>query len=160
MPNGNIICEVLGYKYRHFSDTKTPSSLYIITALLLQSKIISLDEIYSWVMTRIYLAKLTINLTCVIFFQFQLSPTDKSIQIDWETDLDEAKEYVRKLNIISTNKEKEPEPEVEKDEIDVNTFFGILFLTAIICIKMLRIQSYLCSIALYNSRNYFYHLES
>lgn len=49
MPNGNIICEVLGYKYRHFSDAKTPSSLYIITALLLQSKIISLDDIFSWV---------------------------------------------------------------------------------------------------------------
>lgn len=49
MPNGNIICEVLGYKYRHFSDTKTPGSLYIITALLLQSKIISLDDIFSWV---------------------------------------------------------------------------------------------------------------
>lgn len=73
--------------------------------------------------------------------------------------MDEAKEYVRKLNIISTNKEKEPEPEVEKDEIDVNTFFGILFLTAIICIKMLRIQTNLCSIALYNSRNSFYRLE-
>lgn len=51
MPNGNIICEVLGYKYRNFSDTKTPSSLYIITALLLQSKIICLDDIYTWVRT-------------------------------------------------------------------------------------------------------------
>lgn len=52
MPNGTIICEVLGYKYRHFSDTKTPSSLYVITALLLQSKIICLDDIYSWVMMK------------------------------------------------------------------------------------------------------------
>ncbi|XP_037040201.1 THO complex subunit 2 isoform X2 [Bradysia coprophila] len=96
MPNGNIICEVLGYKYRHFSDSKTPSSLYVITALLLQSKIISLDDIYSW-----------------------LSPTDKSIQIDWETDLDDAKEYVRKLNVISiNNNNKEPEAEVEKEEND------------------------------------------
>lgn len=69
----------------------------------------------------------------------QLSPTDKSIQIDWETDLDDAKEYVRKLNIISiNNNNKESEPEVEKEENDVNTFFGLLFLTAIICIKMLR----------------------
>lgn len=49
MPKGNIICEVLGYKYRYFSDTKTPHSLYLITALLLQSKIISLEDIYSWV---------------------------------------------------------------------------------------------------------------
>lgn len=49
MPKGNIICEVLGYKYRYFSDTKTPYSLYTITALLLQSKIIALEDIYSWV---------------------------------------------------------------------------------------------------------------
>lgn len=49
MPNGNIICEILGYKYRYFSDTKTPSSLYIITALLLQSDLIRLNDIYSWV---------------------------------------------------------------------------------------------------------------
>ncbi|KAJ6649298.1 THO complex subunit 2, partial [Pseudolycoriella hygida] len=96
MPNGSIICEVLGYKYRHFSDGKTPTSLYIITALLLQSKIILLDEIFSW-----------------------LSPTDKSIQIDWENDLDEAKEFVRKLNLIITNNNaKEPEVEVEKEEND------------------------------------------
>lgn len=52
MPNGNIICEVLGYKYRYFCDTKTPKSLYVITALLLQSGLISLDDIYSWVCWR------------------------------------------------------------------------------------------------------------
>lgn len=50
MPDDNIICEVLGYKYRYFSTTKTPSSLYTITALLLQSNIILLDEIFPWVM--------------------------------------------------------------------------------------------------------------
>ena len=36
MPNANVICEILGYKYRYFHDTETPRSLYIITALLLQ----------------------------------------------------------------------------------------------------------------------------
>lgn len=45
-----------------------------------------------------------------------MSPSDKSLIVDWETDLEDAKEYVRKLNIISTNKEKEPEVEVEKAE--------------------------------------------
>lgn len=49
MPNGNVVCEILGYKYRYFSDTKTPQSLYTITALLLQSSIIRLDDIYTWV---------------------------------------------------------------------------------------------------------------
>lgn len=46
--------------------------------------------------------------------------------------MDDAKEYVRKLNIISINNaNKEPEPEIEKEENDVNRkFFGLIFLTA------------------------------
>lgn len=49
MPDGSIICEVLGYKYRNFADSKTPNSLYKVTALLLQNGVISLDDIYTWV---------------------------------------------------------------------------------------------------------------
>lgn len=60
---------------------------------------------------------------------FQLSPTDKSIQIDWESDLDDAKEYVRKMNVISiNNNNKEPEAEVEKEENDVNKIFSDYFI--------------------------------
>ena len=47
--DGNIICEVLGYKYRHFADTKTPESLFKVTTLLLQHGVIVLDDIYVWV---------------------------------------------------------------------------------------------------------------
>lgn len=49
MPNANVICEILGYKYRYFADAETPRSLYIITALLLQCGLIRLDDIYTWV---------------------------------------------------------------------------------------------------------------
>lgn len=49
MRNGNIICEVLGYKFRYFSESTTPESLYKITALLLKYSVIDLDEIYAWV---------------------------------------------------------------------------------------------------------------
>lgn len=51
MPRGAVISEVLGYKYRYLAeDGRTPPrSLYVITALLLQAKLIALDEIYSWV---------------------------------------------------------------------------------------------------------------
>ncbi|XP_055678901.1 THO complex subunit 2 isoform X3 [Lutzomyia longipalpis] len=92
MPDGQIICEVLGYKYSHYADIGTPESLYKVTAILLQNSVISLDEIYSW-----------------------LSPSDKTIIADWETEMTNAKEFVRKLNIVSTNKDKEPENEPEKD---------------------------------------------
>lgn len=65
MPKGNVICEVLGYKYRYFSDTKTPHSLYTITALLLQSNIIVLEDIYSWVSKIIILR--------ILHFKFSIS---------------------------------------------------------------------------------------
>lgn len=78
--DGNIICEVLGYKYRHFATaTSTPSSLYKVTALLLQHNVIKLEDIYNW-----------------------LSPADKEIIADWDAELNDAKEFVRKLNVIST----------------------------------------------------------
>uniref|UniRef100_A0A182R0W0 THO complex subunit 2 n=1 Tax=Anopheles farauti TaxID=69004 RepID=A0A182R0W0_9DIPT len=88
--DGNIICEVLGYKYRYFADVQTPGSLFKVTALLLQHSVIKLDDIYSW-----------------------LNPPDESIIEDWEAEMTQAKEYVRKLNIILTNKDKDPEQEPE-----------------------------------------------
>ncbi|XP_053672541.1 THO complex subunit 2 [Anopheles nili] len=88
--DGNIICEVLGYKYRYFADVQTPGSLFKVTALLLQHGVIKLDDIYAW-----------------------LNPPDKSIVADWDAEMAQAKEYVRKLNIIVTNKDKEPEQEPE-----------------------------------------------
>lgn len=49
MSNSDVICEILGYKYRYFADIETPRSLYIITALLLQFGLIRLEQIYKWV---------------------------------------------------------------------------------------------------------------
>uniref|UniRef100_A0A182M4N4 THO complex subunit 2 n=1 Tax=Anopheles culicifacies TaxID=139723 RepID=A0A182M4N4_9DIPT len=88
--DGNIICEVLGYKYRYFADVQTPVSLFKVTALLLLHRVIKLDDIYAW-----------------------LNPPDKTIVADWEAEMAQAKEYVRKLNVILTNKDKEPEQEPE-----------------------------------------------
>lgn len=50
----------------------------------------------------------------------QLNPTDRSLQTDWEQEIDDAKEFVRKLNVISTNKDKEMEVEDEKDDFEVS----------------------------------------
>lgn len=51
----------------------------------------------------------------------QLNPPDRQLQTDWNTELDDAKEYVRKLNVISTNKDKEIDVDTEKDEFEVNS---------------------------------------
>lgn len=121
MPNGNIICEILGYKYRYFSDAQTPSSLYTITALLLQSELIHLNDIYSWVSCEHISLTSWLKYSPFSFILLQLNPPDRELQTDWQTELDEAKEYVRKLNVISTNKDKEMDIDNEKDEFEVNS---------------------------------------
>lgn len=102
MPTGAIICEVLGYKFSYFShkDQRTPRSLYHVCALLLKHGVIDLNDVYMW-----------------------LTPNDGKIKADWEQDLADAREMVRKLNLISTNKKDEekdppPPPSVKKfDEV-------------------------------------------
>lgn len=45
------------------------------------------------------------------------------MQTEWEQELDDAKEYVRKLNVISINKDKEMEVDDEKDDLEVSFRF-------------------------------------
>ncbi|XP_066999560.2 THO complex subunit 2 isoform X2 [Anabrus simplex] len=95
MCDPKILCEVLGFKYCFYqgnADEVTPKSLYLVTALMLQHGIIALEDIYCW-----------------------LAPEDKIIYKEWEKEMKEAKEYVRKLNIIST-KEKDKDETVEEKE--------------------------------------------
>ncbi|KAH8248629.1 hypothetical protein KR032_001611, partial [Drosophila birchii] len=110
MPTGAIICEVLGYKFCYFKDSRTPRSLYHVCALLLKHGVIQLDDVYVW-----------------------LTPNDGSIKADWEGDLADAREMVRKLNLISTNKKDEdkdppPPPSVKKfdeEKYNANQKFGL-----------------------------------
>lgn len=91
MNDPKTICEVLGSKYTFLrnSEEPVPRSLYIVTAQLLQHGIISLNDIYVW-----------------------LTPEDKVMHKECEKSMKDAKEYIRKLQIISiSNKEKEDTPE-------------------------------------------------
>ncbi|XP_022903408.2 THO complex subunit 2 [Onthophagus taurus] len=108
MNDPKIICEVLGSKYIFYRNTneKVPKSLCVLTAQLLQHNIINLDDIYIW-----------------------LSPDDKTMQKECEKDMKDAKEYVRKLQIISiSNKEKEETPEERDNPVEryyFNQKFGL-----------------------------------
>ncbi|XP_068150279.1 THO complex subunit 2 [Drosophila tropicalis] len=110
MPTGAIICEVLGYKFCHFKDGRTPRSLYHVCALLLKHGVIELNDVYLW-----------------------LTPNDGSIKTDWEEDLADAREKVRKLHLITTNKkgeDKEPPPppttkKFDEEKYNVNQKFGL-----------------------------------
>ena len=130
MPNGSIICEVLGYKFRYFSDTKTPRSLFHVCSLLLKYAVIDLNDIYVWVRTNKKKQQSLVLLLMDCVSALQLTPTDGTIIREWEQDLADAKEFVRKLNIIVTNKDKEPtEPEPEKEYSLVSYFYYCLEVT-------------------------------
>jgi len=47
----------------------------------------------------------------------KLTPDDKIIHKEWEKDMKEAKEYVRKLSIISTKDKDKEEPVEEKENV-------------------------------------------
>ncbi|XP_044748967.1 THO complex subunit 2 isoform X1 [Coccinella septempunctata] len=98
MSDPKIISEVLGSKYSFLRNTENgaPKSLHILTAQLLQNSIISLDDIYPW-----------------------LTPDDKIMQKECEKNMKEAKEYFRKLQVISVNKtDKEETPEEPENPIE------------------------------------------
>lgn len=66
--------------------------------------------------------KIYINCNYLINNFLKLNPSDKVIISEWEQDLADAKEFVRKLNVIVTNKDKEqPDPEPEKEINEVVT---------------------------------------
>ncbi|XP_043266760.1 THO complex subunit 2 isoform X2 [Venturia canescens] len=103
MSDQQVLCEVLGFKYRSTADS-TPFSLQKVTALMLQHGVIELDDILPW-----------------------LVPDDKSIIKDHAQAMKQAKEYVRKMSVIST-KDKEEVPEEKEnvqDKYGSNQKFGL-----------------------------------
>ncbi|XP_063988875.1 THO complex subunit 2 isoform X2 [Diachasmimorpha longicaudata] len=103
MCDEQVLCEVLGFKYRSTVDS-TPFSLQKLTALMLQHKVIHLDNILPW-----------------------LVPDDKTIIKDHEQSMRSAKEYVRKMSIISTKDREEvvDEREPAQDKYSGNQKFGL-----------------------------------
>ncbi|XP_042869618.1 THO complex subunit 2-like [Penaeus japonicus] len=89
------ISELLGFKLNnHASNAKDAKGIYTTIALLIQANILQLSDIYSW-----------------------LTPEDSSMIECHLKEESEAKEIVRKLNVISTkDKDKEKEKEQERQE--------------------------------------------
>jgi len=103
MSDQQVLCEVLGFKYCSTINTP-PFSLQKVTALMLQHGVIKLDDILPW-----------------------LVPDDKTIISDHEQVMKQAKEYVRKLSVIST-KDKEDVIE-EKENTQVKKKFYELLMS-------------------------------
>jgi len=90
-PDQHTLNELLGFKYKFYmehnekslDDVAVPSSLYRQTALMIQHGILDLDSIYGL-----------------------LGPEDEAIFGDADTEMSDAREFVRKMNIVSL-KDKE-----------------------------------------------------
>lgn len=110
LPDTRTMCELLSFKYSFYLSSNnedkevTPRSLYIVTALLIQHGIMKLEDVYPL-----------------------LRPDDSEIIKLAEKEMRDAKEYVRKLNVVSTQGKNDDE-EKERDEKDKhdNQKFGLL----------------------------------
>lgn len=96
MSDREVLCEVLGFKYRCTADA-TPFSLQKVTALMLQHEVIELDDILPW-----------------------LVPSDKSIIKDHDQSMKQAKEYVRQMSVISIKEKEEVSEERENLQVSSN----------------------------------------
>jgi len=112
LPDSRTMCELLSFKYSYYLSSnneekeETPASLYLVTALMIQYNIMTLEDVYPL-----------------------LAPSDASIQKMSDKELKEAREFVRKLNVVSTNKGNDKEGEEKEDTVDTHTNnqkFGLL----------------------------------
>ncbi|XP_011145533.1 THO complex subunit 2 isoform X2 [Harpegnathos saltator] len=103
MSDQQVLCEVLGFKYCSTVNA-TPFSLQKVTALMLQHNVIQLDDILPWLM-----------------------PDDKTIISDHEQAMKQAKEYVRKMSVISTKDKEEvaEEKDNSQEKYASNQKFGL-----------------------------------
>lgn len=99
MSDQQVLCEVLGFKYCSTMNA-TPFSLQKVTALMLQHGVIKLDDILPW-----------------------LVPDDKAIISDHEQSMKQAKEYVRKLGVISTKDKEEIVEEKDNSQVVNKNYF-------------------------------------
>eukprot|EP00095_Tigriopus_kingsejongensis_P004528 maker-scaffold532_size145644-snap-gene-0.42 protein:Tk04528 transcript:maker-scaffold532_size145644-snap-gene-0.42-mRNA-1 annotation:"tho complex subunit 2" len=105
-PDPQTLTDLLAFKYKYYetelseNDGKIPDTLYTLTALLIQFEILDLDIIYG-----------------------MLSPSDSEVETEAAKASSEAKEFVRRMNIVSTNKGDKPDPTME-DFVAASTTYG------------------------------------
>ncbi|XP_023289928.1 THO complex subunit 2 isoform X2 [Orussus abietinus] len=121
MSDQHVLCEVLGFKYR-CTAALTPFSLQRVTALMLQHHVINLDDILPW-----------------------LVPDDKTIIKDHEQAMKDAREYVRKMSVISTKDKEEVLEEKEnlQEKYSTNQKYGL-------CEALLEIGAWEIAQSLFN----------
>ncbi|XP_032812381.1 THO complex subunit 2 isoform X4 [Petromyzon marinus] len=91
------LCHVLGFKFHFYQEPngETPQSLYRVAALLLQSELIDLDDLY-----------------------VHLLPVDSEMVEQHKREFAEVRQLFRKMNMVVLPTDKPEEKEKEKDKED------------------------------------------
>ncbi|KAL3879965.1 hypothetical protein ACJMK2_032241 [Sinanodonta woodiana] len=102
------LCHILGFKFQFYANEETPSSLFRLAAVLLKNDLIDLDGLYP-----------------------HLAPSDAVVMEFSANEMAEAKQYARKLTIVSlggdkSNEEKKEEENVKIDPHDNNQKLGLV----------------------------------
>ncbi|XP_053229209.1 THO complex subunit 2 [Podarcis raffonei] len=94
------LCHILGFKFKFYQEPngETPVSLYRVAAVLLQSNLIDLEDLY-----------------------VHLLPADNTIIEEHKREIGEAKLIVRKLTVVVLSSEKTDEKEKEKEKEEEKT---------------------------------------
>jgi len=96
LPDKRTMCELLSFKYSFYLSSNneekevTPRSLYVVTALLIQNDIMKLEDVYPL-----------------------LRPDDSEISKMADKEMRDAKDFVRKLNVVSTQGKNEDEEKTQ-----------------------------------------------
>ncbi|XP_065574559.1 THO complex subunit 2-like isoform X2 [Artemia franciscana] len=100
MPDSRVLSEIMGFKFSSFheSDDVAPSSLFVIVVLLLEHKLIKLEDIYSW-----------------------LSPDEAALSEYADEEMQKAKKVLCKMNKLSMKEGEEGEEPLLTLE---DTFYG------------------------------------
>uniref|UniRef100_UPI00358DF603 THO complex subunit 2 isoform X2 n=1 Tax=Myxine glutinosa TaxID=7769 RepID=UPI00358DF603 len=102
------LCHILGFKFRYYREPgrETPTSLYRVTALLLQHQLIDLEDLY-----------------------VHLMPPDSEMIEQHKHEVSDARQLLKKINLVvlSSEKsdEKEKEREKEREEVPKDKFPGL-----------------------------------
>jgi len=102
----STLCHLLGFKFTHYQQkgVATPDSLYIVAALLIQNKLVDMNDL-----------------------MVHLTPDDESLKSKWKKHIEEVKEEAKRTSVMVLNaqdKKEEKEVKIEEQD-DINQKFGL-----------------------------------
>ncbi|XP_060572351.1 THO complex subunit 2-like isoform X2 [Ruditapes philippinarum] len=91
------LCHCLGFKFQFFKDDETPMSLFKLAALLMKNELVQLDTLYP-----------------------HLYPPDSTILEHSKKEMNDAKQYARKLMVVNLSDKANEDKKKDEDTIKID----------------------------------------